>query len=75
MKHKGGSALRNWRCRVILSEAKNLWSATSRERGLPILRFAQNDMREGLFHGLPIWKAGFTYLDTYDLKGLGHDPL
>ena len=38
---------------VILSAAKNLWLPTSRERGLRILRCAQNDMREGLFHGMP----------------------
>ena len=40
--------------RVMLSAAKNLWPQASRQGGLPILRCAQHDTREGLFQSMPL---------------------
>ncbi|HET9918427.1 MAG TPA: hypothetical protein VFQ30_01200 [Ktedonobacteraceae bacterium] len=44
-------AMKNRLKRVILSAAKNLWQPPGRDREREILRCAQNDMPEALFHG------------------------
>ena len=44
--------MKNRRCHVILRFAQNLWQPAILEGGWQILRSAQNDTPESLFHGI-----------------------
>ena len=55
-------AMRKVPTHVILSEAKNLWQSAILEGGWQILRFAQNDMAESLFHDVSLRRTFHAFI-------------